>query len=317
MKNTRILGTVFLFITAFIWGSSFAFQRIGMEHIGPLTFMASRCVLAVIFLGFLLLVIKGPKKAFVFNRATIKGGLICGAVLTLANNLQQIGMVTTDAGKASFITAMYILLVPLASWVLFKKRQSSVVIAAALIGAVGLFLLCVGGDFSIETGDIWIMACSVGFTGHIICTDRFASEADPFQLSFLQFSVASVLSWAVALMFEVPEWTGIYEARFSIFYCGVLSAGIAYTLQIIGQKFCEPAAASLIMSLESVFGALGGALLLNETMTARELTGCGIMFFAILLVEFRQTDFAMRNKERYLRKKENKVKIKSEGRRNG
>jgi len=288
MKNKSFLGSITLLITAFVWGVAFVFQRTGMDHITPLTFMASRCVLAVLCLGILLLIMKGPAKAFQFNKATVKGGILCGIFMTFANNFQQIGMVSTSAGKAGFITAMYILLVPLGNFLIFKKRPPKVAIIAVLLGAVGLFFLCVNEEFTIVPGDLWVMACSLTFTGHIICTDQFVERADPVQMSFIQFAVCVVLGWILAFSFEEPSWSGIKEAWVSIAYCGVISAGVGYTLQIVGQKYTEPATASLIMSFESVFAALSGAILLQETMSGREAAGCVIMFVAILIVELRQ-----------------------------
>lgn len=302
MKNKRILGTICLFITAFIWGVAFVFQRTGMDHIGPITFMAARCVLAVVCLGILSVVLHG-KDAFKFDKPTLTGGLICGVLLTFANNFQQIGLVSTSAGKAGFITAMYILLVPLVSVLIFKKRQSSVIMAAVGMGAVGLFLLCVNENFTINTGDLWVIACALTFTWHIIVTDKFAQTADPIKMSFLQFLVTTVLDWILAFIVETPTIDALFEARISILYCGILSAGAGYTLQIFGQRYTEPAAASLIMSLESVFAALSGALILGERMSTKEIIGCVIMFAAILLVEFRQTEYAYRRKERRMKEK--------------
>lgn len=288
MKNKSFFGSIILLITAFVWGVAFVFQRTGMDHITPITFMASRCFLAVISLGILLLIMKGPAKAFKFNRATIKGGVLCGLFMGIANNFQQIGMVSTSAGKAGFITAMYILLVPLGNFIIFKIKPPKIAVFAALLGVVGLFFLCVNEEFTIVAGDIWIMACAVTFTGHIICTDKCVEKADVIQMSFIQFLVCTVLGWILAFIFEDPSWSGIKEAWVSIAYCGVISAGVGYTLQILGQKYTEPATASLLMSFESVFAALSGAMILHETMSGREAAGCVIMFVAILIVEIWQ-----------------------------
>ena len=288
MENKRIKGSIRLLITALVWGVAFVFQRTGMDHITPLTFMASRCVLASISLAIVLLIIRGPSKAFKFSKTTLRGGILCGIFMTVANNFQQVGMVSTTAGKAGFITAMYILLVPLGNFIIFKEKPPRVSILAVLLGAVGLFLLCVNEEFTIVPGDLWVMACSLMFTGHIICTDRFAEKADCVQMSFIQFVVCVVLGWIIAFIFEEPSWSGIREAWVSIAYCGIISAGLGYTLQILGQKYTEPATASLLMSFESVFAALSGAVLLHETMSGREAAGCVIMFVAILIVELWQ-----------------------------
>lgn len=259
-----------------------------MDHITPITFMASRCVLATLCLGILLLVMKGPAKAFKFNQATLRGGILCGLFMTFANNFQQIGMVSTSAGKAGFITAMYILLVPLGNFIIFKIKPPKVAVISVLLGTLGLFFLCVNEEFAIVPGDLWVIACAITFTGHIICTDKFVEKADPVQMSFIQFAVCMVLGWILAFIFEEPSWAGIQEAWVSIAYCGVISAGVGYTLQIVGQKYTEPATASLLMSFESVFAALSGAVLLHETMSGREAAGCVIMFVAILIVEIWQ-----------------------------
>jgi drug/metabolite transporter (DMT)-like permease len=288
LKNKKVLGSTLLFITAFVWGVAFVFQRTGMEHIGPASFMAARCVLAVIALGIVLIFAKGPVKAFKFNKATIKGGMICGVLLTLANNLQQTGMVYTTAGKGGFITALYIILVPLGNWLFFRKKPRPLVLAAIFLGAAGLYLLSVKDNFTVTKGDFFVMLCAIVFTGHILVTDRMVDKVDPVQMSFLQFVVCALLGWIWAFIAEEPTLTSIIEARVAIAYCGVISAGVGYTCQIVGQKYTEPATASLIMSLEALFAALSGWLLLQETMSGRELIGCAIMFIAIILVETKQ-----------------------------
>ena len=277
-----------LFITAVIWGVAFVFQRTGMDHIGPLTFMAARCTLAVLFLAVLVMIKeKKPLAIFEFNKPTLIGGLFCGLFLTAANNMQQIGIVNTSAGKAGFITAMYIVLVPFANFLVFRIKPSKKEIAGAILGVFGLYLLCVKEGFTITTGDKWVLGCAFLFTGHILCTDKYSDKADPIKMSMLQFVVSSVLGWLLAFIFEVPTFGAMWEARIAIGYVGILSAGVAYTLQIVGQKYTDPTAASLIMSLESVTAALSGWLLLHETLSAKELIGCVIMFIAILIVEIK------------------------------
>jgi len=288
MKNRSFFGSLILLLTALIWGVAFVFQRSGMDSITPITFMAARSTLAIISIAVILLVQNGPKKAFDFDKKTIIGGIICGAVMVFASNAQQIGIVYTPAGKAGFITAMYILLVPLGNFLIFKKTPKASALVAVLLGALGLYLLCGVGRFEINVGDVWVFACAVGFTAHIIVIDRFAADTDPIKLSFIQFCFTALVSWILAFIFEEPSMAAIIEAKIPIAYCGFISAGVGFTLQIVGQKYTEPATASLMMSFESVFAALSGALLLNETMTAQELTGCGIMFFAILLVEIKE-----------------------------
>lgn len=285
MKNESLKGSMLLFITAFIWGIAFAFQRSGMEYIGPITFMAARCFLAVIFLGVLCMIIYGPKKAFRYDRATVLGGLGCGFFMTIANNLQQMGMVYTEAGKAGFITAMYILIVPVLNVFILKKKEPLKTWIAVALGVIGLYLLCAAGTAEIEKGDILVFGCAVFFSAHILCSDRFAGTAEIVKMSFIQFFVSFVLSAAIALLTEDVSFEGIWAGRIAVAYCGILSAGVGYTLQIVGQKTVKPAAASLIMSLESVFAVVGGWLILHETMSLRELIGCAVMFAAIILVQ--------------------------------
>lgn len=274
-----------MLLTALIWGFAFAFQRSGMEYIGPITFMASRCFLAVIFLAAICIIVYGIKDAFVYDRATLMGGLGCGLFMTVANNLQQIGMVSTEAGKAGFITAMYILIVPVINAVFLSKRESPKTWMAVVMGLFGLYLLCAAGTASIEKGDIFVFGCAVFFSFHILCSDRFAKSAQIIKMSFIQFAVSFILSLVMALITEDVSLPGIWEARIAVGYCGILSAGVGYTLQMIGQKYVRPAAASLIMSFESVFAVIGGWMLLNETLSLRELIGCAVMFIAIVLVQ--------------------------------
>ena len=275
-----------LLITAFVWGIAFAFQRSGLDSVGPLTFMAARCVLASISLAIVCLVMyKGD--AFKMNKQTIKCGIICGAILAVANNLQQIGMQYTSAGKAGFITAMYIIIVPVIGWALFKRRPENKVWVSVVLGVIGLFLLCVKEDFTFTVGDLWVVACSFTFSAHILTTDYFIDKIEPIKMSFLQFVVCTVLSWVMAFMFEQPSLAGIWDGRIAIAYCGVISAGVGYTLQIVGQKYTKPETASLVMSMESVFAAVGGWLILNEIMSTKELIGAALMFIAIMIVQIK------------------------------
>ncbi len=285
MDNSSLKGSLLLFLTAFIWGIAFAFQRSGMEYIGPITFMASRCFLAVIFLAVLCIAKYGLKGAFKFDKPTLIGGLGCGLFMTVANNLQQIGMVTTEAGKAGFITAMYILMVPIFNVILFKKKEALKTWIAVALGVFGLYLLCAAGSAQIEKGDILVFGCAVFFSFHILCSDRFAGKAQIVKMSLLQFLVSFVLSTAIAFLTEDVSFQGIWAGRIAVAYCGILSAGVGYTLQIVGQKSVRPAAASLIMSFESVFAVVGGWMILGETLSLREIFGCIVMFAAIILVQ--------------------------------
>ena len=286
-KNGRsgIAGGLMLLGAAFVWGVAFVFQVEGMDHITPVTFMAARCFLASVFLAVLLMIIRGPKNAFRFDRATLKGGIGCGLCITVANNLQQIGIQYTTAGKAGFLTGLYMLLVPIFAALLFRRRAGLKTWIAVLIGAVGMYLLCIKEGFTIERGDSFVICCAVVFSFHILCADHFAPEADAVKMSLLQFFVAFVLSTVWALLAEAPTFEAIWEARVSIGYCGIVSAGVGYTLQLMGQQRTRSEAAALIMSLESVFAALAGWVMLHEIMTAKELIGCALIFLAIILVQ--------------------------------
>ena len=284
MKDS-LKGSLLLFVTAFIWGIAFVFQRSGMEYVGPITFMAARCFLAVIFLAALCMAVYGPSKAFKFDKYTVAGGLGCGFLMTIANNLQQMGMVYTEAGKAGFITAMYILIVPILNVIILKRKEPAKTWIAVALGLAGLYLLCAAGSDPIGKGDVLVFGCAVFFSGHILCSDRFAGKAEIIKMSLLQFFVSFALSTITALLTEDVSLAGIWNGRVAVAYCGILSAGVGYTLQIFGQKSVKPAAASLIMSFESVFAVLGGWLILHESMSPRELLGCAIMFAAIILVQ--------------------------------
>lgn len=295
MKNKQTLGSLLLLLTAMIWGTAFAFQRAGMEHIEPFSFGAVRFALSAVAVGTAALVreCRRPRAQTpaeqeaerARRRDTLLGGLCCGAFLGTANMLQQAGLRYTAAGKAGFITALYMLLVPILELLLFRKRNGARVWAAAALGAVGLYLLCVTESFSLARGDTLVCLCALVFAGHILCCGHFTARGDPIAMSAIQFAVASLLPAVGALLFEQPSWEKIASAAVPILYCGLISGGMGYTLQMIAQRWTEPAVASLLMSLEAVFAVIGGALLLAERMSARETLGCAVMFAAILLLQ--------------------------------
>ena len=290
MKNKKAFGSIILLITSIIWGLAFVFQRTGMDKIEPITFNAVRMATGAIFLGIVILLLnvkskKTSRASTENNRKTIIGGLCCGAFLSAASLAQQIGMVYTSAGKAGFITAMYILFVPIINFVIFKKKAAIKVWVAVLIGILGMYMLCVKESFTFTLGDVMILACAIIFSGHILCVDYFTQFCDPIKLSAIQFATAAVVSTVFAFVFESPTVEKIISAAIPILYCGILSGGVGYTLQMVGQKDTDPAIASLIMSLESVFALIAGVLLLGETMTFTEIAGCVIMFAAIVLAQ--------------------------------
>lgn len=313
MKNGTILGNLLLLLTAVIWGTAFVFQRVGMDSIEPITFNAARMWLAAIAIG-LVAVLTGRREAPQAaagtgdavsddspvkttgsadtldqdpdrRRNTIVGGICCGAFLTAASVFQQMGIVYTTAGKAGFITAMYMLLVPIINFVFFKKKNTWLVWAGVLIGVVGMYLLCMTEGFSLTYGDTLVCICALLFSGHILCCDHFVQLGNPIRISAIQFLTTAVISSVIALIVETPSLEKILPAAIPILYCGIVSGGIGYTLQMVAQKFTDPTIASLLMSLESVFAVVAGALLLGERMTSRELAGCIIMFAAIVLVQ--------------------------------
>jgi len=288
MKNEKMLGNILLLITAMIWGTAFVFQRVGMESIGPVTFTAARMCLAALATGLVSLLLgqrSGGTAAGRSFKSAVPGGILCGLFLSAASLFQQFGIVTTTAGKAGFITALYILLVPVLNWLLFKKRSSLHVWIAIAIGVAGMYLLCVTEDLRLTRGDALVCVCAVLFSGHILCCDYFSRRADPVQLSAVQFLTVALLTGIIAFLTEEPGWEQLRAAAIPIFYCGIMSGGVGYTLQMVAQRITDPTVASLLMSLESVFAALAGALFLHERMSARELLGCVIMFAAIVLVQ--------------------------------
>ena len=204
-----------------------------------------------------------------------------------ASIFQQMGIVYTTAGKAGFITAMYMLLVPVIGTVFFHKRNSWIVWLAVLIGVAGMYLLCMTEGFRLTRGDTLVCICALLFSGHILCCDHFVQLGDPIRISAIQFAACTVLSAIAAVILEQPTWDKIVSAAIPILYCGLISGGLGYTLQIVAQKFTDPTIASLLMSLESVFAVIAGALLLGERMSVRELMGCVVMFAAIVLVQIR------------------------------
>lgn len=302
MKDRKMLGNALLILTAMIWGTAFVFQRTGMESIEPITFNAARMALAAVAVGAVSVVtapaekkrfagerITGPgeEQHRAYNRNTLIGGICCGTFLAAASIFQQMGIVYTTAGKAGFITAMYMLLVPVIGTVFFHKRNSWIVWLAVLIGVAGMYLLCMTEGFRLTRGDTLVCICALLFSGHILCCDHFVQLGDPIRISAIQFAACTVLSAIAAVILEQPTWDKIVSAAIPILYCGLISGGLGYTLQIIAQKFTDPTIASLLMSLESVFAVIAGALLLGERMSTRELMGCVVMFAAIVLVQIR------------------------------
>lgn len=288
-KKNQLVGSLLLLICAFIWGSAFVAQTTGAEHVGPFTFIYLRSFLGGVVLLpviFLSRKFKKNKSDTVNNKKTlIIGGICCGAALCFASVFQQAGIDKgTDPGKAGFITALYILLVPLSS-LFMKKRVRPVIWPCIAASVVALYLLCVTESNSVELSDLLVLICAALYTVHILVIDKVSPYVDGIKLSCIQFFVAGILSLVPALIFEETAVESIVSAMPSVAYAGIMSSGVAYTLQILGQQKTEPTLASMIMSLESVFAVLTSMAVLHISPTPRETIGCVIMFVAIIIAQ--------------------------------
>lgn len=285
--NKQMRGTIALLCGTSIWGLAFIAQSVGMDLIGPFTFQAIRCGLAVAFLFLLTLVFDhkiGVSKSlskWKNKRLWIAGG-VCGSALFIAASLQQVGLIYTDPGKAGFLTAMYIVLVPMLGIFVHRKPGLNAVFSVAL-ALVGLYLLSFMGVAEINIGDLLLIGCALAFAVQILLIDNFAQDLDGLRLNCVQALVVALLSLPWMLLKEEPNLGNILACWLPLGFAGILSMGVAYSLQIVGQRNLEPTTASLIMSLESVFAALGGWLILHNTMTGREPLGCGLVFAGVIV----------------------------------
>lgn len=284
MKRTQIGNSLLLLLTATIWGSAFVAQSVGLEYVGPFTFTAIRSIIGGLVLIPCIFLLKKWKKGFATKIEWI-GGICCGVALCAASNFQQVGMQYTTVGKAGFITALYVVIVPILGLFL-KKRVSLIVWFCVALSVSGLYLLCIPkGEFSLSPGDLLVLVCALLFSFHILVIDYFSPRGDGVVISCIQFFVCGILSGIVMLFTESPNIENIMAARTAILYAGVLSSGVAYTLQVVAQKNVNPTVASLIMCLESVVAVLAGWLILHEVMTTREFVGCALMFIAIVFAQ--------------------------------
>lgn len=283
MRRTKPSGVILLLITAVIWGSSFVAQSIGMQSIDAFTFTGIRTVLGMLFLlPFTLIINKG----FDFSKKTLRKGLILGIVFSIAQNYQQFAFYYSTSGKIAFVTSFYMFFVSLFSVIFLKKKIAVLTWLSILMGLVGLFFLCINPEdvTNINLGDILALICAVFYAVQIMLIDKFLEEGTSgVQLSFMEFFVAGVISVIAMFIFEQPNLTDIKTAAPSLLYSGIMSCGIAYTLQIVGQKNASPVVASLLMCLESVFAVITAAIFLHEGMLPREIIGCVVMFSAIIL----------------------------------
>ena len=310
VKTHKLRNTFFLFLTAMIWGAAFVAQSVSMDYIGPFTFICLRSVIGGLFLIPVIIVLDGIRKksqnesADVVssentlhnivteerqrlswkNKQLIEGGIVCGIFLFFANCFQQTGIQYTTVGKAGFITTFYIIIVPLIG-LFFKKYCGILTWISVVIALTGLYFLCITQKLTIQRGDALILCCSVLYAGQILAIDHYNPFVDGVKMSCIQFLTGGVLGAVFMFLFENPSIAMILSAAGPILYTGIMSTGVGYTLQIVGQKGLNPTVAALILSLESVFSALSGYLFLHQLLTTRELIGCALMFISIVLAQ--------------------------------
>lgn len=298
-RKTSLRSSLLLVLTAFIWGVAFVAQSEGMNYVGGFTFNASRFLVGggvLIPCIFLLNHMNGDQRISITRRGAARrrrtgviGGICCGCCLCLASSLQQFGIAHTTVGKAGFITALYIIIVPVFGLFLRKRVGINVWVSVA-IAAAGMYLLCITEGFAIGRGDFLVFLCAICFAVHILVIDYFSPKADGVLISCVQFFTAGVISSVMMFVFEKPSWGDVAAAWMPVLYAGVMSCGVAYTLQVVAQKDVEPTVASLIMSLESVFSVLAGWVLLGQHLSPRELGGCALVFGAIILAQLPMDD---------------------------
>lgn len=276
----KMKNEFYLLLAALIWGGAFVAQSVGMNYIGPWTFNCVRNLIGAVTL-YTVITFFREKHEKHNSRETIVGGILCGIVLMIAGNLQQIGIQYTTVGKAGFITALYVVIVPCFA-MLFGKKTTLQVWFCILVALIGFYLLSGNQDASVTYGDILILICAFFYAIHILVIDYYVPKADPVQMSCIQFFVAGILSLGPSLLFEHPSFSSILDARYPLLYAGVLSSGVAYTFQMIGQKNADPTIATLLLSLESVFSALLGFLILNQRLSFQEIIGCILIFIATI-----------------------------------
>lgn len=295
MQKTQLRNSLLLLLTAAIWGVAFVAQSVGMEHVGPFTFNMVRSLIGGIVLIPCIFVLDkispsessntAPPNHSAQKKTLITGGVCCGIFLALASNFQQMGIQYTSVGRAGFITACYIVIVPILGLLFFKKKCPPTIWAAVVLALAGLYLLCITDGFGIGKGDLLVLVCAVLFSFHILVIDHFSPLVNGVKMSCIQFFVCGILSGIAAFLLETPNFSDILAAWGPILYAGVLSCGVAYTLQIVGQKNMNPTVASLILSMESCISVLAGWAILGQKLTVRELCGCVLMLAAIILAQ--------------------------------
>lgn len=290
MKVNRIRQNVLPLLAAFIWGTAFVAQSVGAGYVEPFTFNAARSAVAFLFLLVMCLVLRAVRKGKgapaqkASWRDLIAGGVCCGVALTVASYFQQKGLETTSSGKAGFITALYIVIVPIVG-IFLKKRAPKTIWIGVVLALAGLYCLCITEEFTITKGDFYVLLCAFCFSGHILVVDYFTQRVDGVEMSCVQFLTATVLSAIGMLVSESPSLEALGMCAGPILYVGVFSSGVAYTLQILAQKDSNPTVVSLLLSLESVFATLAGAVVLGDQMSGKEYFGCVLMLAAVILAQ--------------------------------
>ena len=288
--NAKIKGNIILFITAIIWGISFVSQSVGMEYIGANTFMGIRTTMGgIVLLPFIFFTDKAKKKNGTYEKTDIKKlllyGTLCGLFLCIASTLQTYGLKTTTTAKSGFLTALYIIFVAIFS-VFCEKKLNYKTVTGVLVAMLGMYFLCLFGDaVSFNFGDLLTVICAVFFAGQILLIDKYVTRVDGVKLACTQFLVAGVINLILMFLIEKPDISNILACSTALLYSGIMSCGLAYTFQIIGQKYADPTSASIIMSLESVFAAISGWIILKQAMSLVQILGCVLMFLAIVMVQ--------------------------------
>lgn len=306
--NKNLKGNLMLILAAMVWGVSFVMQDLATESLSPFAINGIRSLIGALMLFFLSLAMSKKSGRPMFEKTSkarmdlIVSGVLCGVCLCVATNFQQFGIDAYPAqaaasGRAGFLTALYVILVPFFG-IFMKKKLNITVWIGVLLSLVGMALLCFSGGFSgVYAGDIFVICCAVAFALQIICVDKYADRVDGVKLSMIQFLVCGILSLVLMLVFEDVKGENVLKAFPYILYLGIMSCGVAYTLQIIGQQYSQnPTVASILMSLESVFAAISGVVLIGERMSVREIIGCFVMFAAIVFAQLPKISFKKRKK---------------------
>ena len=291
MNKHFVKQNILPLIAALIWGTAFVAQSVCTDYVPPFAFNALRSFIAMLFLIPVSLLFdraaarRGKPAQRVDWKNLALGGALCGVFLAAGSNLQQFALAEVSVGKAGFVTSLYVVLVPVFGWLLFRKKVAPQVWIGVVLAVGGLYLLCVTGEFTLGASDVFLLLAALGFTGQILSIDCFAVRVDGVKLSCAQFFFAGVISTAFSLIFETVDWAGVWHCVLPILYVAIFSSGIAYTLQILAQAGSNPTVVTLLLSLESVFSVLSGAIILGDRLSMREYAGCALMFAAVILAQ--------------------------------